>query len=155
MEELTAKFGDEFKDTLNINFMAVKVGSAIIDIQGSIEAAAIRALANSLVNVSPLNDNLANFGMPLAIGVVVSQAGISARDNAQLKSSSGGIFLRADSDVNLATHAVSGLLPFVLAVSAVVNDAYVDIKGNTQVNLRVTPLPQPTDGLIFHLGFRS
>jgi hypothetical protein len=134
LEELTAKFGDEFKDTLNINFMAVKVGSAIIDIQGSIEAAAIRALANSLVNVSPLNDNLANFGMPLAIGVVVSQAGISARDNAQLKSSSGGIFLRADSDVNLATHAVSGLLPFVLAVSAVVNDAYVDIKGNTQVN---------------------
>ena len=134
LEELTAKFGEEWAQALNINFVAVKVGSAVIDIQGAIEAAAIRAKANSLVNVSAMNDNLVAFGMPLAVGVVVSQAGITASGDAQLKSTAGGIFLKADSDVTLETHAVSGVLPFVLAVSAVVNDAYVDIRGNTQVN---------------------
>lgn len=134
LEDLLKHFGDEYEDTLDINFVAVKVGSAIIDIQGVINAAAIRAIANSLVNVSAMNDNLAKFGMPLAVGVVVSEAGITASGNAQLKSTAGGIYLKADSDVTLATHAVSGVLPFVLAVSAVVNDAYVDIKGNTQVN---------------------
>lgn len=134
LEDLLKHFGDEYEDTLDINFVAVKVGSAIIDIQGVINAAAIRAIADSLVNVSAMNDNLAKFGMPLAVGVVVSEAGITARDHARLISTAGGIYLKADSDVTLATHAVSGVLPFVLAVSAVVNDAYVDIKGNTQVN---------------------
>lgn len=134
LEDLLKHFGPEYEDTLDINFVAVKVGSAIIDIQGVINAAAIRAIANSLVNVSAMNDNLAKFGMPLAVGVVVSEAGITARDHAQLISTAGGIYLKADSDVTLATHAVSGVLPFVLAVSAVVNDAYVDIKGNSVID---------------------
>jgi len=138
LEELTEKLGvfgeGEDQNPLNINFVAVKVGKAIIDIKGKIEAAAIRAIADSLVNVSAMNDNLANFGLPLAVGVVVSEAGIVSDGSASLKAKDGGILLKADSDVTLNTHAVSGLLPFVLAVSVVVNDAYVDIKGNTAVN---------------------
>ncbi len=133
LEELTTKLGEEYANTLNINFVAVKVGKAIIDIKGKIEAAAIRALANSLVDVSAMNDNLAEFGIPLAVGVVVSEAGLTVSDNAQLIATEGGLFLQADSDVKLATHSVSGLLPFTLAVSAVVNDAYVDVKGNTRL----------------------
>jgi hypothetical protein len=138
LEELTEKLGvfgeGEDQNPLNINFVAVKVGKAIIDIKGKIEAAAIRAIADSLVNVSAMNDNLADFGLPLAVGVVVSEAGIVSDGSASLKAKDGGILLKADSDVTLDTHAVSGLLPFVLAVSVVVNDAYVDIKGGTTVN---------------------
>jgi hypothetical protein len=134
LEELTARFGPEYADTLNINFVAVKVGKAEIDIQGTIEAAAIHAVADALVNVSALNDNLAAFGIPLAVGVVVSDAKITSTGNARMKATQGGIFLNADSDVTLETSAVSGLLPFTLAVSAVVNDSCVDIKGNTGID---------------------
>ncbi|NLF46195.1 MAG: hypothetical protein GX581_08970, partial [Syntrophomonadaceae bacterium] len=134
LEELTSKFGDEYANTLNINFVAVKVGKALIEIMGAIEAGVIRALAETLVDVSAMNDNLAAFGLPLAVGVVVSEAGIVTSGNASLKANEGGILLKAASRVKLNTHAVSGLLPFTLAVSAVVNNAYVDIKGNTKVN---------------------
>lgn len=136
LEELTGKFGDQYAQMLNINFVGVKVGSASINIEGTIQAAAIRALAKSLVKVSATNANLADFGMPLAVGVVVSKAAITASGDAKMNASEGGIFLKAKSDVALETNAVSGLLPFTLAVSAVVNDAAVDIKGNTELNAK-------------------
>ena len=133
LENLLSKYGDEYSDALNINFVSVKVGSAIINILGSISAAAVRADATTKVDISATNKNLAAYGLPLAIGVVVADAGVIVDGNSKITATDGSVVLKADSSVKLETESHSGALPFTLAVSTVVNNAYVDIKGNSKI----------------------
>ncbi|MEA4933569.1 MAG: hypothetical protein VB071_08350, partial [Lawsonibacter sp.] len=138
LSDLTAGLGEEqlaaFDAASNLNFVAIKTGSAVIEILGDITAGAIRATAKSYVDTDATNEALASFGLPLAVGVVVSEAGVSVGGDAKLQSNIGGITLKADSSVALTTEARSGRLPFTLAVSVVDNDAYVDIKGSSELD---------------------
>ncbi|MEG1583553.1 MAG: hypothetical protein RR361_00710, partial [Anaerovorax sp.] len=136
LEELTQNIPGFDPAALNINFVSVKVGSAIIKILGSMNSASLKANATSNVDVSATNKNLASFGLPLAIGVVVAEAGVLVDKNATINASEGGIYLNADSSIKLETEARSGKLPFTLAVSTVVNDAYVDVKGSSSLDAK-------------------
>ncbi|MGE4277423.1 MAG: beta strand repeat-containing protein, partial [Lawsonibacter sp.] len=138
LSDLTAGLGEDqlaaFDAASNLNFVAVKTGSAVIEILGDITAGAVRASAKSYVDTDATNEALASFGLPLAVGVVISEAGVSVGGDAKLQSNIGGITLKANSSVALTTEARSGRLPFTLAVSVVDNDAYVDIKGSSALD---------------------
>ena len=54
--------------------------------------------------------------MPLAIGVVVSEAGVNIAGNAVLTTTVGGVVLQADSQVELTTEAKSGRLVYTCAL---------------------------------------
>lgn len=125
---------EQWNSASNLNFIAIKVGSAIVDILGNISAGAIHTRTASFVDTDSTNAALRSFGMPLAIGVVVSEAGVNIAGNAVLTTTVGGVVLQADSQVELTTEAKSGRLPFTLALSVVDNKAYVDINGNAVIN---------------------
>ena len=123
----------ELQNALNFNFVSVKVGSAIVTILGSIYASTITVNASNEVELESTNENLALFGIPLAIGVIIGEAGVVVTGNAVLNASNGSITIKSNATVDFEAEARSGLLPFTLAVSTVVNDSYVDIGGSARL----------------------
>ena len=115
----------------SINFVSVKMASAIIDILGSIVAGSVRINANTNVDATAANSALRDLGLPFALSVVLGEAGVTVSDNASITANAGDIYLEAKSDLTVNTTALSGRLPFTVAVSVVNNEAYVDISGGT------------------------
>ena len=119
------------KDAASINFVSIKMASAMVDILGNIVAGAVRVFADNQVDTTAANTALRDLGLPFALGVVLGEAGITVSDGASITANSGDIYLDAKSDIKLNTSAQSGRLPFTVAVSVVDNKAYVDINGGT------------------------
>ena len=119
------------KEAASINFVSIKMASAVVNILGNIVAGAVRVVADNLVDTTAANTALRDLGLPFALGVVVGEAGITVSDGASITANSGDIYLDAQSNIKLNTTAQSGHLPFTVAVSVVDNKAYVDINGGT------------------------
>jgi hypothetical protein len=128
-EEKKTEEIEKWNEASNLNFVAVKVGSAIANILGKIYAGAVRVMATSEVDTDACNSALASFGLPLAVGVVVSEAGIKVGEGAIIKTTNGGMILNADSRVSLTTEARSGRIPFTLTAAVVFIEVLFDKKG--------------------------
>ena len=135
-EELLGKFGEEFKNRLDFNPISVKVGSAKADLAGTYSAGGfMHANASSVIKQKADNTSLANLFMPLAVGVIVTDAKVVLHDAAITAGTSGqgGVKLTSDSLVKLNTHAATGVLPIALAVSVAVTDASVLVGDNVNI----------------------
>ena len=129
---LSAGLGDQFSNLLNFNFLAIKTGRAIIQINGLLQAMqAIRATAQALIKVSAASDNI-SLVMPLSIGVVDALAQIITGDGATLQAGT-DVILRASTDVDLTAAARTGFIPVALAVSSAKGHAEVTVGGNSVV----------------------
>lgn len=115
----------------SINFVSVKMATAVIDILGSIVAGSVRVNANSEVDSSASNSVLRDLGLPFALSVILGEAGIKVSNNASITANAGDIYLDAQSSIKVNTTALSGRLPFTVAISVIDNEAYVDISGGT------------------------
>ena len=115
----------------SINFVSIKMASALVDILGNIVAGSVRVSANNTIDSTAANSALRDLGLPFALSVVLGEAGITVSGNASITANAGDIYLDAQSDVKVNTTALSGRLPFTVAVSVVDNKAYVDINGGT------------------------
>lgn len=119
------------KQAASINFVSIKMASAVVNILGSIVAGCVRVSANSKVDTTASNSALRDLGLPFALSVVLSEAGIQVSNGANITANLGDVYLDAQSDVKVNTAAMSGRLPFTVAVSVVDNKAYVDVSGGT------------------------
>lgn len=117
------------KQAASINFISIKIASAVVEILGNIIAGSVRVAASNQVDTTAANSALRDLGLPFALGVIVGEAGIKIFDGASITANNGDIYLDAQSDIKVNTTALSGRLPFTLAVSVVDNKAYVDISG--------------------------
>lgn len=117
------------KQAASINFISIKIASAVVEILGNIIAGSVRVAASNQVDTTAANSALRDLGLPFALGVIVGEAGIKIFDSASITANNGDIYLDAQSDIKVNTTALSGRLPYTLAVSVVDNKAYVDISG--------------------------
>ncbi len=111
------------------NIINVKIGNAVISIFGNIEAGgAVEATASSTVNVAASNETLAKYYIPLAAGILVSEARVETGKD-EVITAGGDVKLSLTSDVTLTTLSTVGALPISLALSVVVNDSHVQVLG--------------------------
>ena len=111
------------------NIINVKIGNAVISILGNIEAGgAVEATASSTVNVAASNEALAKYYIPLAAGILVSEARVETGKDSVI-TAGGDVKLSSISDVTLTTLSTVGALPISLALSVVVNDSHVQVLG--------------------------
>ena len=111
------------------NIINVKIGNAVISILGNIEAGgAVEATASSTVNVAASNETLAKYYIPLAAGILVSEARVETGKDSVI-TAGGDVKLSSISDVTLTTLSTVGALPISLALSVVVNDSHVQVLG--------------------------
>ena len=109
------------------NIINVKIGNAVISILGNIEAGgAVEATASSTVNVAASNETLAKYYIPLAAGILVSEARVETGKDSVI-TAGGDVKLSSISDVTLTTLSTVGALPISLALSVVVNDSHVQV----------------------------
>jgi len=112
------------------NVINVKIGSAVITILGSIEAAGkVDASAKTLVTAEASNASLAKFFVPLAVGVVVANSEVTLGADASIVAG-GSVNLTSKTDVTLTVTSTAGKLPISLAVSVVVADSHVEALGD-------------------------
>ncbi|MDC7278003.1 hypothetical protein NXH64_00665 [Butyrivibrio fibrisolvens] len=110
-----------------INFIAVKVGKAVVNLKGTIQAAgSVIGRAISAITTAASNENLAKWYIPIAAGVLLGEAGISVLGNITARA----IKLLSDSTVNLEVASTVGALPVSISVAAIDNDSKVEVKGN-------------------------
>jgi len=113
-----------------INFVSVKVGKATIDIRGAINAAgSVKAAAGSSVTLASDNSLAAKFFIPIAVGVVVNETGVTLSEDGSITSGA-SIDLSADSAITLSSTSTTGKIPVSLAVSVVVSDVYAKVLGS-------------------------
>lgn len=117
------------EEVSSINFVSIKAASAMVDILGTISAGSVRVSAANKVDTTAANSALRDLGLPFALSVVVGEAGIKVSDSAAITATKGDIYLDAQSDIKVNTTALSGRLPFTVAITVVDNEAYVDISG--------------------------
>ena len=112
------------------NFMAIKVGDAIIDILGNIfSGGSFGAQSSVLVDASASNTSLAQWFIPLGIAIAVTESRVNVGSNASITAGS-NLSLLANSSVTISNIATMGTLPISLALSVVVADTLVDVAGN-------------------------
>ncbi len=110
-----------------INFIAVKIGKAVVNLKGTIQAVgSVIGRAISEITTAASNENLAKWFIPIAAGVLLGEAGISVIGNITAKA----IKLLSDSTVNLEVASTVGSLPISIAVAGIENDSKVEVKGN-------------------------
>ncbi len=115
--------------TGSLNFINVKVGSATIDIQGSLTAAAtVTAAAKATVSVNASNDLLSKAFIPLAVSVCVLEADVTVGANAVITAQR-SVSLSTATSVTLTSKATTGKLPISLAVSVAVINSHVNVYG--------------------------
>ena len=96
------------------NIINVKIGNAVISILGNIEAGgAVEATASSTVNVAASNETLAKYYIPLAAGILVSEARVETGKDSVI-TAGGDVKLSSISDVTLTTLSTVGALPISL-----------------------------------------
>ena len=92
------------------NIINVKIGNAVISIFGNIEAGgAVEATASSTVNVAASNETLAKYYIPLAAGILVSEARVETGKDSVI-TAGGDVKLSSISDVTLTTLSTVGAL---------------------------------------------
>ena len=135
LEELTKALEDKFEDPRDINFIAIKISKVLVEILGSVEAAAIRVVADNRVKAETAEEELDEYDKPLAIVVIIAEAVVTVGGEARLTSTLGGVHLRAASEVYLNAAANSGVdAPVTAAISVVINNAYVEVGGRAIIN---------------------
>ncbi|NCC43147.1 MAG: hypothetical protein EOM18_06075, partial [Clostridia bacterium] len=95
------------------NFISVKIGEAIIDIAGIIDAGGeVVAKAVSAITAGASNTSLAKWFIPLAVGVMIGEAGVFVRNTGKI-TAAGDIRLRSDSTITVTTASTTGALPIL------------------------------------------
>jgi hypothetical protein len=132
------------KEAASINFVSIKMASAMVNILGSVVGGSVKDSATNKVDTTASNAVLRDIGLPLALSVILSEAGITVSKDADNKTAGcnganitatlGDVYLDAQSDVKVNTAALSGRLPFTVAVSVVDNKAYVDVNGGSLIS---------------------
>ena len=132
------------KEAASINFVSIKMASAMVNILGSVVGGSVKVSATNKVDTTASNAVLRDIGLPLALSVILSEAGITVSKDADNKTAGynganitatlGDVYLDAQSDVKVNTSALSGRLPFTVAVSVVDNKAYVDVNGGSLIS---------------------
>lgn len=121
-----------------IDFVAVKIGEAMVSIKGAITAAGnIIGRAISSIATKASNDALAKWYIPIAAGILLGEAGIYVTQSANM-SAAKAIKLISDSTVKLDVAATVSALPVSIAVAAITNDSNVEIDGNVTAAQNIT-----------------
>ncbi|MDP3446823.1 MAG: hypothetical protein Q8S22_02065, partial [Eubacteriales bacterium] len=112
------------------NMVNVKVGSATVTILGQITSGGnVDVSAKTTITAEASNATLAQFFVPLAVGVMVANAEVTLGENAAI-TAAGSVSMLSQTDVTLKVRSTAGKLPISLAVSVVVTDSHVNVLGD-------------------------
>ena len=115
-----------------INFFNIKVGSAQINVYGTVDSArniVMASKANVSMNVS--NATMAKAYIPLSFVVAVTSTGIELV-GANVKAG-GNVTVTAESTDSMKAESTTGKLPVSIAVAVGVNDSHILVSGNTSI----------------------
>lgn len=118
--------------TAGINFLNIKVGSAVIRVLGDITSRmTVMLSARANVSMEASNSALASVFVPLAFVLAVTEASIEIM-NARIKSGQ-DVTADAASSVDMKAEASTGSLPLSVSVAIAVNDAHVTVGGTSAI----------------------
>jgi len=118
--------------TGSLNFVNVKVGSALITINGNLIAlsGAISAIAKANVTLSSTNSTLASACIPIAVGVVVVAAEVTLGEGARIEASNGTVTLSSSTNVTITCESTTGKLPVSISAAVAVINSHVSVYGD-------------------------
>ena len=120
---------EKIQQAASINFVSIKFAYAVVEILGDIIAGAVKVMASNKMETDATNTALRDLGLPFALSMITAETGIRVYDGSHITADNGDISMDAQSDIKTNTSALSGRLPFTVAVSVVDNQVYVDIQG--------------------------
>ncbi|MDD3402964.1 MAG: hypothetical protein PHQ72_06365 [Hespellia sp.] len=132
-------FGTDIFETLGLNLLSFKSGSATIDILGTLKAAGLISAVSEVVIISETTWKTLGKFIPVSahVALVDSHIAIGGKDadgnnieGTSITSEQASILVKANSYTKLDTLARAGIAPLSLAVDVVVADTYVTVAGN-------------------------